>query len=409
MTAFKQYLGVWWIPGAPLLLVVGMIARLGIGVTSLALLMLVHDTTGSYASAGLASGLYALSGALLSPLAGRLADRYGPTRVLMVTGVAHPLALLALLGVRHGPLLGIFLSAAVAGASYPPLTAAIRGAWTALTSAASGRAGLRTAALAAETSIFEMVFVIGPLLVAFFIAIADPAVAIAFAAGVTLIGTVVTALGPAIRTQRPHADTRRTRGLGPLKLAGFPALLACVAGLGAAFGAAGVTIPAYATERGGENPELLAGVLLAVWGIGSAIGGIWFGTRRPAMTLTRQFAWLLSAVAISLLILTVMPSPVALGVALVLGGASIAPALTVENALVSRITPGRMMNEAYTWVVTVGVSASAAGGALSGIIVDHTGSRSAFVFAGVAVAFAAAVAAFPAGSIARADQAADCV
>ena len=48
-----------------------------------------------------------------------------------------------------------------------------------------------------------------------------------------------------------------------------------------------------------------------------------------------------------------MPNPVALGVALVVGGATIAPALTVENNLVGRIAPAAMLNEAYTWVVTV--------------------------------------------------------
>ncbi len=114
--------------------------------------------------------------------------------------------------------------------------------------------------------------------------------------------------------------------------------------------------------------------------------------------MTRQFAWLLAAVAGTFVVFAVMPSPLALGVALVVGGATIAPALTLENTLVGRIAPAGMLNEAYTWVVTVSVAASAAGGAVAGLIVDHAGGVPwAFVFAGAAVAVGAAVAALPAG------------
>ncbi|WP_433793281.1 hypothetical protein [Actinoplanes sp. CA-252034] len=142
-----------------------------------------------------------------------------------------------------------------------------------------------------------------------------------------------------------------------------------------------------------------------MWGIGSAIGGIWFGTRRPAMTLSRQFAWLLAAVSASFLVLAFMPSPLWLGAALVLGGATIAPALTVENSLVGRLAPAGMLNEAYTWMVTVSVSGSAAGGALAGVIVDQPGGLPwAFAFAAVVLLLAAAVAAVPEGSMARADR-----
>jgi hypothetical protein len=63
-----------------------------------------------------------------------------------------------------------------------------------------------------------------------------------------------------------------------------------------------------------------------------------------------------------------------------------------------------MLNEAYTWVVTVAVAASAVGGSVAGVIVDRPGGVPwAFLFAGAAVGAAAAVAALPAGSIARAD------
>ncbi|MFI7598379.1 MFS transporter [Actinoplanes sp. NPDC049681] len=405
MTALRQYLGVWRMPGGRVLLIVGVLARLGIGVTPLALLLLVQQATGRYAAAGLAGGMYALAGAAVSPIAGRVADRIGPSPVLMVTAVLHPLALGGLLLVSRGgagALPSIVVASALAGATYPPLSAAIRRAWTDATAPGTGRHALRPAAMAAETSLFELVFVLGPLLVAAFVVLTGPGAALVFAAVVTLAGTLAIALLPMMRHWERHESAEPARGLGPLKVGGFPALLLCVSALGIAFGAAGVMVPAYAQQHGGS--EGLGGILLGVWGVGSAIGGIWFGTRRPAMTLTRQFAWLLAAVSMSFLVLAIMPNPTALGAALVIGGATIAPALTVENNLVGRIAPRAMLNEAYTWIVTVSVGGSAAGGAIAGVIVDQPGGLPwAFVFAGAVLLVAAAVAAVPTGSMARAD------
>ncbi|MEH1012094.1 MFS transporter [Micromonospora sp. CPCC 206060] len=409
MTALRQYLGVWRIPGAPMLLVTGLLARLGIGMTPLALLLVVEQVTGRYSLAAVAGGVYALAGAVISPIAGRLADRVGPTPVLLVTAVAHPFALAGLLlASRSGAetLWLVYLTCGIAGATYPPLTAAIRGAWNDLTDPASGRYPLRNTALAAETTLFEVVFVIGPLLVAFFVLVADAKAALLGSAVVTLTGTVAVALGRVMRAWRPHPTSGHAKGLGPLRVAGFPALLVCVAGLGLAFGAAGVTVPAFASGyRAGGDAESLAGILLAVWGVGSALGGLWFGTRRPARNMARQFALLLAGVAASFAVFAVMPTPATLGAALVVGGALIAPALTLENTMVGRIAPATMLNEAYTWVVTVAVASSAAGGAVAGLIVDRAGGVPwAFVFAGAAVAVAAGVAARPSGSIARAEQ-----
>ncbi|MGI5211930.1 MFS transporter [Plantactinospora sp. CA-290183] len=410
MAALRQYLGVWRIPGAPLLLVAGIVGRLGIGMTPLALLLVVEQVTGRYALAAVAGGVYALAGAALSPIAGRIADRLGPSPVLLLTAVAHPVALIGLLfASRAGEdaLLVILAASALAGATYPPLTAAIRGAWNDLTDPASGRYALRNTALAAETSLFELVFVLGPVLVAAFVLFADAAAALIGAAVVTLVGTVPVALGRVMRGWRSHPRDSHAKGLGPLRVGGFPALLFCVAGLGIAFGAAGVAVPAYASAHDVGNPESVAGVLLAMWGTGSAIGGIWFGTRHPARNAARQFAQLLGLLAATFVVFALMPNPVALGIALVVGGATIAPALTLENTMVGRIAPTSMLNEAYTWVVTVAVAASAGGGAVAGVLADQVGVPWAFVFAGVAVAGAAAVAALPTGSIARAEALAE--
>ena len=407
MTALRQYLGVWNLPGARVLLIVGVLARLGIGMTPLALLLLVQDATGRYAAAGVAGGIFALAGAALSPVAGRVADRVGPSPVLLITAVLHPLGLAAVLVAGAGgaaALPWMFAASAFAGATYPPLTAAIRRAWTDMTEVGSGQHALRQAAMAAETSLFELVFVLGPLLVAAFVVVThDARAALIFAAAATLIGTAVIARLPVMRGRTRHPVESAAKGLGPLRVGGFPALLVCVAALGTAFGAAGVIVPAYAEQHGGGDS--LGGVLLGVWAVGSAIGGIWFGTRRPAMALTRQFAWLLAAVGTSFLVLAFMPTPLHLGVALVVGGATIAPALTVENNLVGRIAPAAMLNEAYTWVVTVSVGGSAAGGAVAGAIVDRPGGLPwAFAFAASVLVIAAATAAVPAGPMARADQ-----
>src|SRR5690606_2192902 len=126
---------------------------------------------------------------------------------------------------------------------------AIRGAWNGLTGPETGRYALRNTALAAETSLFEIVFVVGPLLVAVFVLFADAAAALLGSAVVTLVGTLTVALGRVMRAQRPHPGRARTRGLGPLRATGMPALLVCVAGLGLAFGAAGVTVPAFAAAH----------------------------------------------------------------------------------------------------------------------------------------------------------------
>jgi MFS family permease len=78
------------------LFVASMVGRLPIGISGLAILILVQSTSGSFAQGGAATGCYVAGLAAIAPLLGRLIDRYGPRLVLTAAGLLFPAALVAL-------------------------------------------------------------------------------------------------------------------------------------------------------------------------------------------------------------------------------------------------------------------------------------------------------------------------
>src|SRR5688500_11326683 len=104
------------------------IGRLPIGITGLAILILVQSATDSFAQGGAATGCYVAGLAAVAPALGRLIDRYGPRLILTACGLLFPTALCALiLGVSRGaPAWLVFGLAASAGASFPPITVCMR-------------------------------------------------------------------------------------------------------------------------------------------------------------------------------------------------------------------------------------------------------------------------------------------
>ncbi|MEA2424473.1 MAG: hypothetical protein QOH13_883 [Thermoleophilaceae bacterium] len=399
----RQYGAVWRLPGAPTLVVAGVLGRLSTGMAPLALVLLVAQATGAYALAGTATALFGIANAVGGPALGRLADRHGPTPVLLAAAVAYPVATVAVLVTASigAPAWVLLASSALLGLVLPPLTATLRSVWTDLTNGA--RVAYRSPALALETTVFEVVFVVGPMLVGLFAALWSPSAALAAAGALTCGGTVTVALGRATRGSRPHPDRPRTQGLGPLRAPGLPMLLTVTGLTTFAFGVVGVTVPAFAAAHLAGDSSGSAGVLLSLWGVGSVTGGLWFGTRHFTAPLPTQWAVTLSLLSVGMGLLTVAWSIPALTVAMLLSGLTLAPSLTVENALVARIAPAGMVNEAYTWLVTVAVALAALGSSAAGLIVDQPGGvRWAFALAAMSTAFAAGAAALPSSPLRRA-------
>ncbi|MFI5958793.1 MFS transporter [Cryptosporangium sp. NPDC051539] len=399
----SRYAEVWRLPGAKSLLVGSILGRLPVGMAPLLLVLLVEGATGSYASAGIASAAYAVANAIVGPVLGRIADRFRPAPVLVGTAIAWPLAAAAVLvAVAAGAAAPVLWAvSALLGACLPPLTATVRSVWAELTSdAATSR--LREPALALETTAFELVFVLGPMVVGALAVFTAPVVSMVVSAVLAFGGTLAVASGRATRSWRPAPGRTAARGLGPAVALGMPLLLAVSSGLAFAFGIVGVAIPAFAADRTGGDADGLAGLLLGLWGVGSVTGGLWYGTRQFRRSLPTQWALALGAVAAGLATLALVPSAGLMAVALLVGGLCLAPALTVENALVSRIAPAGMVNEAYTWVATVVFAASAAGAAVAGVLVEQeSGVALAFTLAALTTAAGAIAAAVPRSALRR--------
>ncbi|HEV2430136.1 MAG TPA: hypothetical protein VGT43_01325, partial [Burkholderiales bacterium] len=139
------------------------IGRLPIGITGLAILLLVQMSSSSFARGGAAAGCYVAGLAAVAPAIGRAIDRYGPRRILLACGLLFPAALLALVvAVAEGAAVLTLVFAAAAGASFPPITVCVRTYF---------RRRLRedvllSTAYSAESVLIELIFILGPMLVA---------------------------------------------------------------------------------------------------------------------------------------------------------------------------------------------------------------------------------------------------
>ncbi|MWJ87067.1 MFS transporter, partial [Clavibacter michiganensis subsp. michiganensis] len=262
------YLAVLALPGALRVFLPAMLGRLSFAMVALALLLLVQARTGSFAAAGLATGAFGLANVLASPVRARLVDAHGQRPVLVALAVAHALGLVGVLAVvRIGAPVGVVVvTAALAGLAMPPLGAAMRVVWAALVPDAR----MRTRAYSLDAVGEEVVFTVGPLVVAALVAVADPEVAVLASAAASVTGTLGMTSSRLSRAQgarpappegRPTADGRaRRRSADPLRQPLVIPLLVTLLGVGAVLGSVEVAVAALA-ERAGSTA--LAGPLLA--------------------------------------------------------------------------------------------------------------------------------------------------
>ncbi len=359
------------------------LARMPLGTVTLGMLLHVRALTGSFAAAGAAVGSYLAASAATAPIVGRWIDRRGPRAALIVTGTVCPAALLAIWLAKPLALStsALWLLAAVAGAFSPPITVLTRTMWR---YRFDDEAARRTA-FALDAVLVEFAFTAGPALIALLLALGSPTVAFAAAFVFTALAVPTFLASPALRYWR-HDPQAERHLLGPLTEPRLLAVYATTFLITCSLGLLEIGYPGFAAQ---VRNAPLAGLLIAVNSIGSAIGGLIYGGINIALAPERQLRRVLSVIVVPLALHAIIMSAGWLAVMAFIAGLCVAPSLTIVTLLVSSYAPSRYATEAFTWAATCIVSGIGAGNALGGVLLERYNPGVAFACAAAAALLAA--------------------
>jgi predicted MFS family arabinose efflux permease len=366
-------------PGAAAFYFSAAVGRTGIAMTGLGLVWLLHARTGSYGTAGLAAAGFALAEALIGPQLARLVDRFGQTRVLPFSLLAHGAAIACVL-VSTTPAASV-IAATCAGAVVPQLGALSSARWAHLLRAE--RAAELPAAFSLESLANAGSFLLGPVVVTSLGAAGDETLASVIAAVLILGGGG--ALAAQVRTAPAPAHEHTDRGGADRDSAGWPLLqpafllLALLnLAIGLYFGTMSISVSSFAVSHGIPSA---AAPIIAASGLSGLVSGWLYGRRRHAAPARRQLVFAAAYLTGSALLLPFAPSAVWLGAAVVVTEAAVPPTLVLLNVLTEKAVHPSVLTQAFTWCNSASAAGSALAAALAGRAADEWGSSAALALA----------------------------
>jgi MFS family permease len=371
------YLALLRVPGAARFCVTGMVGRAPMAMFGLGTVLLVAARTGHYGLAGLVSGAGSIGYAVAAPQVARLADKFGQQRVLrpLVAVFAVSCLVFVTCAEVRAPVWVLMITGCVAGSSMPSLGSMVRARWSALLDGTQ----LLHSAFALESVVDEMIFVVGPALVTI-LATALPPAGVLLCMVLSVTGTLLFAAQRQTEppTRPPTQDTGQLASGGRLPAPGLLTMAPLYLCLGAMFASIDLSTVDFA-QRQGHKP--LAGLILGTYALGSAIGGLWYGSRTWRAPVQRRFALTLILTVAGVATFWAQPTLITLDAGMLVAGLTISPTLIAGYSLIERQALASRRTEAMTWLssaISIGV---AAGSAASGRIIDDAGPRFGYGFA----------------------------
>ncbi|MER5772088.1 MFS transporter [Streptomyces sp. NPDC001985] len=377
----SPYRQIFTAPGTRLFSAAGLFGRMPLAMMGVGIVTMVSQLTGEYAIAGALSATVALSMAVLGPQVSRLVDRHGQARVL------RPAALIASASVggllicasRGAPTWTLFLFTATAGC-VPSVGAMIRARWAEIYR--NSPRELHTA-YSWEAIVDELCFICGPSIAIGLSTVwfpeAGPLLAV-----LLLLGGVFWLTAQRSTEPPPHPRGHQP-GRSALRSPGLQVLVLTFVATGAVFGSVDVVTVAFAEAEGNTAA---AGLILAVYALGSCLAAVIFGLLHLKGPAPRR--WLLGvvAMALSMIPLQLAGNLIFLAVALFVAGLAIAPTMVTTMALVQQHVPRSSLTEGMTWVSTGLAVGVALGFSAGGWAVDASGAAAGYAVPGIAGAVA---------------------
>jgi len=382
----KTYRSLLSIPHARAFVLAGFVARLSISMRALGAVLMVSELTGSYGLAGAVAAAALLGEAVAAPRLGRLVDRYGQRRVLLLSLAVHSAGTLALVisAQLWAPNWMLLATAALSGAAALQVGSLVRARWSALVRDSPAL----EAAFALESTLDELIFVLGPALVT--------ALALGVAPGAGLLGALVLttvgslALGLQHHTEPAPTGVRDLSERSAIRTPGLRVLVATFVAAGAIFGTLDVAMVAFTGQIGAPAA---AGPLLALVALGSLLAGLTYGARSWRWPLDKRFVASVVVLWGGTVPLALVPSVALMAPAATLAGLAIAPTLIAGFTLVQKLVPSGALTEGLNWMITALGVGAAIGAWTAGLIADSAGGATAFLIAVVAGGAAVIVAA----------------
>ena len=303
-------------------------------------------------------------------------DRVGQRPVLVSLALTFAAVLASIaLSAAHAPVVVTIGLAAIAGISRPPLESAMRALWAWIVPARHLQA-----AYALDAVGQDLIWLGGPLLLSVLLVVGDARTALLACAACTVLGT----LGYVATSRVPGnpEDEGEHAGHARLRSRVLRSLLAAAALYGISMGAFEIALTAFCTRHGARSA---VGVLLAVWSVGSIVGGLVYGTRAWRRDIVKRVSLLLGALAALLAALTVASDVWTLAALLFAMGLPTAPFTSTLSAAVGDLSPPARRNEGFTWMTAMVTSGIAVGNAATGPLIQFDPALG-FPFAAVAAA-----------------------
>jgi predicted MFS family arabinose efflux permease len=362
-----------------------LVGRIPDSIAGVAIIVLVRSATRSYSAGGLAAGGFAVGSVLAAPLTGRALDRFGQRTILPALAgcfaVLLTVSVLAIGSVSEGWVIAMLT---LAGLARPPLESAMRALWPGLVA----REDLDLA-YSLDSTLQELIWIAGPLMLSLLLAFAGPKAPLLACAGLSVLGTLAYATSQA--TGHDPASRPNPHDQGVLFSAKFSGLLIAATLYGVSCGMLTLALTAACASHG---HSAAVGVLIAVWGIGSIVGGIAYSTRRWSTPPQQRAVILLAAFGALLALTAAAPTLATLAATMLLLGLPLSPWLGTLSTAVQQVIPASRTTEAFTYTFAVITTGIAAGNALGGLVIQQNHTSRALL-----AAAAAALAGSVAGSI----------